>query len=77
MPKGTTSRSNIENHIHNRRKNPHINNQLSRPQIGADNLKNYLQVNPNDLPSEPEKSKSERNLNIIRMLLARKIENLR
>ena len=76
LPKGTTSRSTIENHL-KRLKNPQISNQLMKPQIGASDLKNYLQINPKDLFSLKEKEKSERNLNILKFLLAKEIKILR
>ena len=55
----TTVRSDLQNHINQIRKNDQIQNNLSISQIKAQDLKDYLRVNPVDLKIKKEqKSKN-------------------
>lgn len=45
----TTVRSDLQNHIKKIRKNYHMQNSLSKPQINAQDLKDYLRMNPIDM----------------------------
>ena len=61
IPVGTTTvRSDLENYIKKIRSNPRIQNSL-RPQINAQDLNDYLRVNPVDLIRTDRGNKTPRN----------------